>query len=79
MNLLEMFSGTGSVGLVAKAMGFNVISLDLKNADINTDILKWIINSLIGVTLILSGHLHHARNTAKQKQQELGISNMQIV
>ena len=41
MNLLEMFSGTGSVGLVAKAMGFNVISLDLKNADINTDILKW--------------------------------------
>ena len=41
MNLLEMFSGTGSVGLVAKAVGFNVISLDLKNADINTDILKW--------------------------------------
>ena len=41
MNLLEMFSGTGSVGLVAKPLGFNVISLDLKNADINTDILKW--------------------------------------
>ena len=41
MNLLEMFSGTGSVGLVAKSLGFNVISLDLKNADINTDILKW--------------------------------------
>ena len=40
MNLLEMFSGTGSVGLVAKALGFNVISLDLNNADINTDILK---------------------------------------
>ena len=40
MNLLEMFSGTGSVGLVAKSLGFNVISLDLKNADINTDILK---------------------------------------
>ena len=36
-----MFSGTGSVGLVAKARGFNAISLDLKNADINTDILKW--------------------------------------
>ena len=41
MHLLEMFSGTGSVGTVAKAMGFNVISLELKNADINTDILKW--------------------------------------
>ena len=41
MNLLEMFSGTGSVGLVAKSLGFNVISLELKNADINTDILKW--------------------------------------
>ena len=40
MNLLEMFSGTGSVGTVAKAMGFNVISLDLKNADINTDIFE---------------------------------------
>ena len=42
MNLLEMFSGTGSVGLVAKAMRFNVISLGFeKNADLNTDILKW--------------------------------------
>ena len=41
MNLLEMFSGTGSVGLVAKAIGFNYISMELKNADINTDILKW--------------------------------------
>ena len=40
MNLLEMFSGTGSVGLIAKSLGFNVISLDLKNADINCDILE---------------------------------------
>ena len=39
MNLLELFSGTGSVGLIAKSLGFNVISLDLKNADINCDIL----------------------------------------
>ena len=36
-----MFSGTGSVGLMAKSLGFNVISLDLKNADINCDILEW--------------------------------------
>ena len=41
MNLLELFSGSGSVGKVARDLGFNVISLDLKNADINIDILKW--------------------------------------
>ena len=41
MNLLELFSGSGSVGKIARDLGFNVISLDLKNANINTDILKW--------------------------------------
>ena len=41
MNLLELFSGTGSVGTIARSLGFNVISLDLKNADINCDILQW--------------------------------------
>ena len=41
MNLLELFSGTGSAGTIAKSLGFNVISLDLKNADINCDILEW--------------------------------------
>ena len=40
MNLLELFSGTGSVGRVAKEKGFNVVSLDLKNADINCNILE---------------------------------------
>lgn len=40
MKLLELFSGTGSVGKVAVDMGYEVVSLDLKNADINTDILK---------------------------------------
>ena len=39
--LLELFSGTGSVGKVAKELGFEVISLDLKNADINIDILQF--------------------------------------
>ena len=39
--LLELFSGTGSVGKVAKDLGFEVISLDLKNADINIDILQF--------------------------------------
>ena len=41
MNVLALFSGTKSVGAIAKSLGFNVISLDLKNADINIDILKW--------------------------------------
>ena len=41
MKLLEMFSGTGSVGRVARDLGFSGISLDLKNANINTDILSW--------------------------------------
>ena len=41
MKLLELLSGTGSVGTVAKEMGFEVVSLDLKNADINCDILNW--------------------------------------
>ena len=30
MKLLELFSGTGSVGKVAKELGYDVVSLDLK-------------------------------------------------
>ena len=41
MKLLELFSGTGSVGKVAKELGYEVVSLDLKNADINADNLHW--------------------------------------
>ena len=41
MRLLELFSGTGSVGKVAKQLGYDVVSLDLKRADINIDILQW--------------------------------------
>ena len=41
MKLLELFSGTGSVGAVAKKLQWDVTSLDLKNADINCDILEW--------------------------------------
>ena len=41
MKLLELFSGTGSVGKVANSLGWEVVSLDLKNADINEDILTW--------------------------------------
>ena len=38
---MKLFSGTGSVGKVAKELGYDVVSLDLKDANINTDILKW--------------------------------------
>ena len=41
MKLLELFSGTGSIGKVARSRGFDVLSLDLQNADINCDILQW--------------------------------------
>jgi site-specific DNA-cytosine methylase len=41
MKVLELFSGTGSVGKICKEKNWDVTSLDLKNADINTDILNW--------------------------------------
>ena len=41
MKLLELFSGTKSVGKVAEKLGYEVISLDLKDADVNCDILEW--------------------------------------
>lgn len=34
---LELFSGTGSVGHLAKELGCDVASLDLKDASINED------------------------------------------
>ena len=36
-----IFSGTGSVGRIVKELGYTIISLDLKNASINEDILKF--------------------------------------
>jgi len=41
MRVLELFSGTHSVGKVCAEYGWEVISLDLKNADINKNILEW--------------------------------------
>jgi site-specific DNA-cytosine methylase len=41
MRILELFSGTGSVGKICKELGYEVISLDLKNADINCNIMDW--------------------------------------
>ena len=41
MKLFELFSRTGSVGKVARDKGYSVVSLDLQDADINSDILEW--------------------------------------
>ena len=41
MRLLELFSGTKSVGKVAEQLGYDVTSLDLRNADIECDIMDW--------------------------------------
>jgi site-specific DNA-cytosine methylase len=42
MKLLELFSGTHSVGKVAQELGWEVTSLDIDGkADINCDILDW--------------------------------------
>ena len=41
MNTLELFSGTRSVGKICDELGWSTISLDLKDADININILEW--------------------------------------
>jgi len=41
MRLLDLFTGTGSVAKAAREMGYEVVSLDLINADINCDVLNW--------------------------------------
>lgn len=41
MKVLELFSGTGSISKICKEFDFEVISLDLKNADINCNIMDW--------------------------------------
>jgi hypothetical protein len=42
MLILELFSGTGSVGNVAKELGHEVVSLDRDmEADIRADIMDW--------------------------------------
>ena len=45
IKFLELFSGTKSVGKVAEQLGYEVTSLDLKNADTNYDIMNW--NSIV--------------------------------
>ena len=39
--LLDLYSGTHSVGNVAQELGYNVTSLDLQGADIECNVLEW--------------------------------------
>tara|TARA_R110001599_G_scaffold142670_1_gene323500 strand:- start:18 stop:659 length:642 start_codon:yes stop_codon:yes gene_type:complete len=41
MKVLEIFSGTHSVGKVCKELDWDVVSLDLADADINMNIMDW--------------------------------------
>ena len=42
VRVLELFSGTGSVGKVCKQLDWEVVSLDIdERADVVCDILKW--------------------------------------
>ena len=41
MRFLDLFSGTHSVGTIAQEMGYEVTSLDLADATICCDVLKW--------------------------------------
>ena len=41
MRMLDLYSGTHSVGNVAQELGYNVTSLDLQGADIECNVLEW--------------------------------------
>ena len=67
MRLLELFSGTGSVGNVASAMGIYVISVDrdtpaTHNCDMEWDYKRYPLNMLIyhgrrPLVLNIAGHI----------------------
>ena len=40
LKLLDLYSGTHSVGCVASELGYDVTSLDLRDASINCDVIK---------------------------------------
>ena len=68
MKLLELFSGTGSVGKVAKELGYDVV---WRTPTSTPTSYNGITNSLNRMTLTSSGHHRLVLNTAEQKQQEL--------
>ena len=72
--LLELFSGTGSIGKVAKEMGWEVISLDRDmKADIQTDIMDWDYEAYPTKHFDFIWCSPPARNIAEPRQQHLEI------
>ena len=41
MILLELFSNTNSVSKISEQLGYEIVSMDFRNADIRTYILNW--------------------------------------
>ena len=68
MKLLELFSGTKSVGKVAEQLGYEVTSLDLKMLILIVIFLIGSIPHTNRVILILFGLHLHVRNTVEQKR-----------
>ena len=70
---LELFSGTKSVGKVAEELGFGVVSLDLRNADINSIFYIGITLFSLPELLMLYGPAHHVLNTVELRQWDIEI------
>ena len=75
MRLLELFSGTGSVGRVFRARGWEVVSLDLDAracADITTNILDWDFKVFADDHFDCIGPRRPVRNTASPAPRRAG-------
>ena len=60
MRVLDLFSGEHSVGKVASALGYEVVSLDLSDATICCNILQWDYNAVnLPPPLFGHGRAHH--------------------
>ena len=88
MKVLELFSGTGSVGKVCREMGWEVISLDIRREfkpDICIDFMEWDFTQLKDIDVIwaspdcrcysmASGNKHwHADRQPRTEQAELSL------
>ena len=73
MKLLELMSGTGSVGRAFKAVGWEVVSLDFdpkSGADIIADVCTWEPDA--GATAMPSGAAPLARNSVEHSRHAQG-------
>ena len=79
MKVLELFSGTGSVGNACREFGFEVISLDRDmEADIKADIMDWDYIALPPNISTWFGHHLPALNTASPRREASGTSRAPI-